>query len=130
MKTKLTLSALKDLDMGKVDVAFDEHVARALRDIEERPGDQKARRVLLDISFTPAEPDGNTVHAEFSMKSSVPVHRTRKYEMAVRRVGQKSVAVFNPESPVDIHQGTLDDTRHPEGVVDHIGPVGDKPHSA
>lgn len=109
MKTKLSLDSLKELDMGKVEKVFQHHLTRVLADIDDRPADKTARRVLLEIQAVPADAEGDTVDMEFSVKSSVPIHRSRKYNMVVRHESGKRTAVFNTEEAENVHQGTLDE---------------------
>lgn len=45
---QLTLPALKDLDNGKADAAFQHHLARAAEDCFDRPADKSARKITLE----------------------------------------------------------------------------------
>ncbi len=110
-KVKLKLSSLEELDMGKVEKMFEGHVHRVLTDIEDRPGDTTVRKINLEITAIPADAEGDTVDMEFSVKSSVPIHRSRKYNMRMQHVGGKRSVVFNPESADDVKQGTLDEAK-------------------
>lgn len=106
--TKLTLAMLKDLDMGRVAAGFQKELDHIVKDCEDRPGDVRARQVTLKLSLVP-DSDGmgvcETVQGEFSITSSVPNRVSKKYQMRVHANGS---LLFNPESPEDVTQGTLD----------------------
>jgi hypothetical protein len=103
----LTLDSLKDLDMGKAFVAFQQHLTRAAADCIDRPGDGKARSVKLEIALVPViEPDGTCeeVRAQIAVSSKVPIHKTKVYSFGVRSNG---AVTFNPDSPDNVSQGTF-----------------------
>ncbi len=104
---KFTLDNLNDLDGGKAALAFEHHVRRAALDCMDRPGDDKARTVVLQISLKPVmEPGGDCVEVEAQIhaKSTVPPHKTKAYSFGLRKNG---VLVFNPDSPDAVDQKTL-----------------------
>lgn len=108
MKMRLTLETLKDLDLGKVNAAFDRELAHVVKDCIDRPDDRTARTVSLELAVTPEAEGGvcEVVNGEFTIKSKVPPRRSRRYEMAVKPTG---VALINPESPDAVRQMTLDE---------------------
>lgn len=55
---QLTLESVIALDGGRVPVAFNQAVARAVRDLEDRPNDDKARKITLELSLAPICDDG------------------------------------------------------------------------
>lgn len=104
---QFTLDALDDLDSGKAIEAFNLHIRRAAQDCYDRPGDDKPRKVKLEVSFTPVmddEGDCNEVKAQIYASSAVPTHRTKTYSFGLRANG---VVVFNPDSPDCVDQTTL-----------------------
>lgn len=108
MKTQLTLANMRELDFGKIDVAFRHELKRIVDDMVERPGDDRPREIGIRFSFTPDGESGvcQTCRMEVEMKSKVPSVRTKPYELGVNAGGG---LVFNPASPDDIKQGTLDE---------------------
>lgn len=104
---QFTLDNLKDLDGGKAAAAFETHVRRAAMDCMDRPGDGKARKVILEVTLSPVmDPAGDCteVEAQIHAKSTVPPHRTKPYSFGLRRNG---VLVFNPDSVENVDQATL-----------------------
>jgi hypothetical protein len=102
----LTLANLKDLDLGKIDEAFQRHLARAAIDCMDRPTESKPRVVTLQFEVVPVEVDGDCdeVVVRIQTTSKVPTHKTRPYSLAPRRNG---ALVFNPDSPTNVAQGTF-----------------------
>jgi hypothetical protein len=104
---QFNLDNLKDLDGGKAAIAFESHIRRAAMDCTDRPGDNKARTVVLEVSIVPVmQPGGDCTDVDVTIKakSTVPPHRTKPYSMGLRRNG---VVVFNPDSPDAIDQKTF-----------------------
>lgn len=110
MKEVLTLESLTKLDSGKIPAQFDALMQSAIRDVQDRPADRKPRRVCLMIDVSPSDADGDTAAFSFSMKSTVPAHKSRSYEAVIKNVGGAKVGLlFNAESPDDVDQLTLDE---------------------
>ena len=53
--TEMTLEKLKELDFGRVSLAFQQHLARVVDDCMDRPGDGTAREVELRFLIKPGE---------------------------------------------------------------------------
>lgn len=103
----LTLDSLKHLDLGKADAGFKTHLERAARDCMDRPGDDKKRKVILEIAMEPLMlPDGtcDEVKAQIQITSKIPSHRTRVYSFGLRRNG---TLTFNEDSPDNVNQTTM-----------------------
>lgn len=106
---QLKLETLGELDGGKGALAFQHHMKRAAEDCLDRPADSKARTVTLKVELTPVmEDDGDCreVKAKITASSSIPVHKTKVYSLALRKNG---ILAFNPDAPDNINQGTLID---------------------
>ena len=103
-EVQLTLENLKDLDFGKIGVAFNAELAHVTKDCLDRPGDTKARKVAITFILAPtADTIGNgspadVVQVGCEISSSVPKRRTRIYQMSPRVNG---MLTFHPESPGD-----------------------------
>lgn len=105
----LTLENLEHLDFGKVDVAFQQHIKRVALDCLDRPVDDKARIVTMKVSVKPVpETDGTCDHVALQIKlsSSVPDHKTKVYDLLVKRSGQ---LLFSEDSPENAAQSTIFD---------------------
>lgn len=104
---KLGLDTLKDLDMGKAYQAFALHLDRIARDCMDRPGDDKARQVTMQIDMKPVlDEDGSCseVKAQIQVRSKVPTHRTKVYSFGLHHNGHLS---FNEDDPSDISSPTM-----------------------
>jgi hypothetical protein len=98
---KLTVETLHELDFGSIGIAFQKHLARVVQDCIDRPGDKRARTVLLEMKVVPVvEIRGSTIE----LKSKVPDHETQELDFAVRHDGS---LVFNEESPRNHRQGVM-----------------------
>lgn len=105
----LTLDSLEKLDMGKANEGFALHLKRAALDCMDRPGDDKERKVVLEIAVKPLMlPDGSCdeVKAQIQVFSKIPNHRTKVYSFGLRRNGS---LVFSEDSPDNVNQTTLMD---------------------
>lgn len=92
---------LKFLDGGKVDIAFQDALKRAVLDCFDRPHDAKPRTVTLKANIAPVT-DGqelDSVNVEFEVESKVPVRRSKTYPMKVHNNGQLSFVEENPTNP-------------------------------
>ncbi len=105
----LKLASLDLLDDGRVAIAWQKQLARAVQDCLDRPGESAARKVTLEFQVIPVqEPDGSAdnVRGEFQVKSSIPNQRSKPYEFTANKSGH---LVFNVHSPEVIDQKTIFD---------------------
>jgi hypothetical protein len=103
------LDSLKDLDGGRVAEAFAQAVRRAVSDCEDRPTEENARKVTLQLELLPVmASDGSCegVSAAFQVKDSIPTRKSRIYSFGVK-AGQK--LFFSDEDPHNISQFTFGD---------------------
>lgn len=106
---ELTLSKLDALDDGRITIAWQQALKRAVADCEDRPAVGEARKVILQTEISPIlDEDGqlDTCRVQFQVKESAPVRKTKKYDMDPRR-GQ--ILVFNDLSDDNVKQRTLDE---------------------
>lgn len=104
---KFGLDTLKDLEAGKAHQAFNLHMTRAAQDCFDRPGDDKARTVIMQVDIKPVlDDDGSCseVKAQIQVRSKVPTHRTRVYSFGLHSHGHLS---FNEDDPMDISAPTM-----------------------
>lgn len=104
---QLNLATLMELDGGRVTEAFQQEIKRLVADCEDRPGEAKPRKILLELELVPVMFDGHidSIDGKFRVKSTVPVRRSKKYNFGVRRGG---FLVFNDLSDGDINQKTIE----------------------
>ena len=108
-KQKFSISALKDFDMGKVEIAFRREIAQAVEDIANRPHIPGERKAILAIIMSPGEimnTQLETVSTRFEVSHTTPKRSSAAYSMAYQKGGQ---LLFNAESLDDAKQHTLDE---------------------
>lgn len=103
-------SLMDSLDGGRTGVAFMQQLQRVIADCEDRPMDDKERKVTLEFKCIPiVEPNGtcDEIKGKFHVTSSVPKLRTKEYSFGIRKTRQGSQLVFDDLSDDDVNQGTL-----------------------
>lgn len=106
---KLSLAELAEFDDGRVRVAWDQALQRAIDDCADRPGVEKPRTVVLVASFAPVASEGGKlrdVTTEFEIKETSPGRRSAPYAMAARPGG----LFFSEFSPDEVDQASLEFT--------------------
>jgi hypothetical protein len=116
-----SLEALQHLDGGKAAIAFRRAVDDCVRDCQDRPLDDKARKVTLELSITPvAEEDpefdnsyrASSVEGQFKIATTLPKRQTKPYSFGIDAKGRM---FFSRTSPDNVQQSTfedLDDSGH------------------
>jgi hypothetical protein len=103
---------LGQLDRGAVGVAIDKALQEIGRDCLDRPSDDRARKLVLTLSFKPCpETFDQTISCErialdVEIKAAVPARKSRTIDMGVRQGGGM---IFNPESPANHKQPVMFD---------------------
>lgn len=102
-RVELTLENLKDLDSGKVQVAFGKELQRCLMDCLNRPNEKKPRKTTLELTVAPIAADGECekVSIAFDVTSKIPARKTEAYSLGINTVGQ---AWFHAEEEEDAEQ--------------------------
>jgi len=119
----LTLAELNKLDGGVVALAFEQAMERAIADCEDRPGEEKPRKVNLQCELVPVR-DGetgglDTIAFVYQVKDTVPTRKSRVFNGAVRVTGGQRRLVYSDESPGNVHQRSIfdqDETDEIQGV--------------
>ncbi len=114
----LDLANLASLDDGKVNRLLRFHLQRIAQDLMARPGEPSARKLTLQISFKPIasqEGECESAHCEIEAKSSIPIYRTKPYQMRVANGGMS----FNQDFPDSIDQPSLYADGEDDGDQDH-----------
>lgn len=108
-KVKLNLKSLREMDNGKIDKLLLQGLRQVIQDCVDRPTDKKARKVTLQLIFSPI-PDDLGACDEVSMsvqsKVSVPVKQTKTYSIGAKPSGE---GFLNLASDDDVKQSTLDE---------------------
>lgn len=104
----LTLQNIAKVDSGKIAVTIDHALQAVVRDVLDRPMDEKARQVQLTISCTPDldDDDGKLVrvNVQFHINAKVPKRQSKVYPMLYN---DHAELIFQPGSPSDPTQGAL-----------------------
>jgi len=113
-RAEFSLAELVNLDLGKAHAAFQAELGKVIQDLQDRPFDDGKRTVTLKLELMPEElihGQLETVKTTILIDSKVPTKQTRAYSM---RVTQQGRLTFNPESPDDPNQKTLDEAINPD----------------
>jgi hypothetical protein len=90
MRDRLTLITLGNLQGGAFGPVVDQAISDVLKDCDDRPSLEKARKVVIEIEFVPAADDGvralGAVAVEASVKKSIPAQKTRTEFLGVNVV--------------------------------------------
>jgi hypothetical protein len=96
------------LDGGRIHEAFMAELRRVAIDCEDRPGDDHARKVSIELQVTPVcDEQGklDSLSGKFHVTSTVPKRRSKSYSFGFRQGGRM---VFNDLSDDNIHQKTIE----------------------
>lgn len=105
---QLQIQQLEALD-PRIAKAFEIALKRAAEDCDDRPGEKRPRKVLLEAEFWPvADQRGDLceVKGSFRIKSTIPSQRSKDYSFECRKGG---MLVFNDLSQDDVNQKTFDE---------------------
>jgi len=105
-RLQLSIQSLDELDNGIVALQFLRHLQRAANDCLDRPGDKTTRKVTLEFSFSPVcdqSGTADTAACVAEIKSKIPVHRSKTYEMGLSKAG----FTFNRDVPENLNQSVL-----------------------
>lgn len=107
------LGTLINLDGGRIVEAWNQAISRATRDCEDRPAENKPRKVTLELELTPVVfQDGavlDSLKGIFRIKDTVPTRQSKDYSLGFRKRHGQARLVFNDLSEDDIHQKTIDE---------------------
>ncbi len=108
----LNLDTIKDLDLGRVGVGFGRLLEQAVRDCLDRPADERARKLILQLSLKPkSEIVGQTVSCEGAagvaqLRLKLPDYESQEVDFGVKQNGK---LIFSEDSPRDHRQATMFD---------------------
>jgi hypothetical protein len=97
----LTLESLGDLNMGTARVIVNEEIKRAVLDTEDRGGDEKPRKVVIEVIMTRRE-DG-LIETEIAAQAKLPPRRAASTTCKPVHRGKNDVNLvfesWSPENP-------------------------------
>ena len=92
----LSLASLQKLDCGNISDAFDAALKRAVADCVNRPREDRARKINLQVELTPDQ-EGDDVDVTVQVKETIPSHQSTPLRMSVRKQGSQLMLVFQTE---------------------------------
>lgn len=116
---QFSFRSLATIDGGRLLEAWEQACKRAREDVEDRPGVEKARKVMLVTTLTPVKDKTNGLHSvdvKFEIDDSLPKRSSPTYNMKAARGG----LLFNEMSPDDIDQGTFPGMGPKGSVEDNV----------
>lgn len=110
---KFTAATIATIDGGRIGVTIEQAVERARADCFDRPGVDKARKVVLEITFVPvpdeSRRDLDSVDVCFQVKETIPGRESKSFNMRATPTG----LLFNELSPEEAAQVTIDEPTGP-----------------
>lgn len=108
------LTTIAEVDGGRIAIAFDEEMRGVVKDCMNRPGDNRPRKITLEVLLTPqiAE-DGScdSINGEFVLAHKAPSRRSRPINFVSNKQGHLK---FHPDSPDNAEQRTIFDGQNGE----------------
>ena len=107
--SNLALENLKDLDDGLLAASVDANIREVIRDLVDRPVDDRARKVVITLTFTPEHMgnDLDRVKLDHKVTASIPGREGRECVLTPRRFG-KDLQLMFATAGTDARQPQLD----------------------
>lgn len=92
----LALENLKDLDDGLLAASVDANIREVIRDLVDRPVDDRSRKVTITLTFTPKHmgSDLDRVKLEHKVVNSIPGREGRECVLTPTKLGNERVLLF------------------------------------
>lgn len=105
----LKLENMKDLDDGLLAAAVDANIRDVIRDLSDRPVDDRARKVVITLTFTPENLGGDLdrVKLEHKVTTAIPGREGRECVLTPRKIGNNLALQF-ANTGTDARQPHLD----------------------
>lgn len=104
---QLSLSQIAEIDDGRIAEAFAQAVKRAAQDCDDRPGDDRPRKITLEIAFSPVLAENglcDSVKSQIQIKDTIPTRKSRVYDFGLRKGG---LFVYQPMALDNHRQNTM-----------------------
>lgn len=95
---QVTLADLAKMDDGRLAKAFDQELKRIALDCEDRPADDRTRKLTLQLEVVPVLEDDGTcseLKMKAQFKSTVPTRQSKPYSLNLRKNG---IMAYRPHS--------------------------------
>lgn len=103
------LTTIADVDGGRIAAAFLEEMRGVVKDCMNRPGDNRPRKIQLEILLTPLIADDGScesINGEFVLQHKAPSRRSKPVNFLSTTQGHLK---FNPDSAGNAGQRTIFD---------------------
>ena len=92
----LSIETLKDYDDGLLAAAFMANLRAVIADLNERPSDDRARKLSLEMAFVPSAHGGDLdrVNIEYKVKHNIGGHEGREQILTPKIMDKKMNLVF------------------------------------
>lgn len=107
---QLDLASIAEIDGGRINLAFQQALERVLHDLDDRPGETKARVINLQVAFVPVMDSTvcDSAKVQAVVHDNVPKRTSKIYDMSLRKRAGKVTLLFRPDSLDDADQGAFD----------------------
>lgn len=92
----LTIETLASMDGGRIGTAMELALKRIAADMDDRPGDDRPRKVTLEVAAVPVVAEDGLIDGaklQVQVKETVPTRKSKVYDVGVRKGG---MLVFQP----------------------------------
>lgn len=89
------------MDNGRIGAALNIALKRIAEDLDDRPGDNRERKVTLEITAKPeCAPDGliEGAKVQVQVKDAIPTRKSRVYDVGVRKGGMMVYQEMSPDN--------------------------------
>lgn len=107
---ELTLADLARFDGERIGVAMEQAMRRVADDIYDRPGEDRPRKVVLEMALVPVCDDGGNcedVKFQIQVKDTIPTRKSKVYSLGIRRRNGETKLMYSDAAPDDHRQPGL-----------------------
>ncbi len=107
---ELDLHGLAEIDGGRIGAAITQALARVAGDLDDRPADDRPRKVALEIVAVPELDEHghcDNIKLQMQVKETYPSRKSKVYDLGLRRSASGKRLVYSPASPDDHRQPGL-----------------------
>lgn len=92
----LNLENLKELDDGLLAASVNANLGEIIRDLVDRPADDRARKLTIELTFKPGTlgNDLDRVKLEHISKTTIPSREGRECVLTPRKMGKDTCLLF------------------------------------
>jgi len=104
---QLSLAQIAEIDDGRIAAAFDQALKRAAQDCDDRPGDDRPRKITIELAVAPVlDQNGmcDSVKSQIQIKDTIPTRKSRIYDFGLRKGG---LFTYQPMALDNHRQGIL-----------------------